>query len=127
MMGIGFFFIFLMLFTLWYWWKGFLAPDRIAQQKKPLFLWILAVPLGWTAVITGWITREVGRQPWVIYGMLRTDQAASGQPDSAVGLSLLGFIAVYAVLFIVFLAAAGKIVGQGPDLDAAPPANTGGA
>jgi cytochrome d ubiquinol oxidase subunit I len=64
----------------------------------------------------GWITREVGRQPWVIYGVLRTQQGASPLSASMVGLSLLAFSAIYLLLFILFLLFARYLLRQGPSL-----------
>ena len=60
-------------------------------------------PAGFVAVIAGWITTEVGRQPWVIYGLLRTRDAVSPIATPAVGASLIAFVIVY---FTVFAAGA---------------------
>jgi cytochrome d ubiquinol oxidase subunit I len=116
MMGIGMFMIFIMVLTYWYWWQRRLLPERIAYQKKPLFLWVLAAPLGFVAVLLGWMTREIGRQPWLVYGLLKTEDAASPLPDGAVGTSLLVFTVVYAFLLLLFIGAAGRIIRRGADL-----------
>ncbi|MEU8327115.1 cytochrome ubiquinol oxidase subunit I [Micromonospora sp. NPDC048839] len=77
-----------------------LFRDWIVRLRFPLWLILLALPLPFVAVILGWISREVGRQPWVAYGLLPTDQAVSpvGAPvmlASLVGFSLLlGALAV---------------------------------
>jgi cytochrome d ubiquinol oxidase subunit I len=60
---------------------------------------ILLGPMGFVAVIAGWVTTEVGRQPYVIYGLLRTADAASPLAAPAVGASLLAFIIVYFAVF----------------------------
>ena len=63
-------------------------------------------PSGLIAVIAGWITTEVGRQPWVVYGALRTADAASPVGASAVGTSLIVFVVIYFTVFgtgIVYL------------------------
>ena len=64
------------------------------------FVALLAMgPSGFVAVIAGWITTEVGRQPWVIYGFLRTADAASPLDAPAVAVSLLAFVLVYFAVF----------------------------
>lgn len=60
---------------------------------------ILMGPTGFVAVIAGWVTTEVGRQPWTIYGLLRTAQSASPLAAPAVGASLIAFIIVYFAVF----------------------------
>lgn len=60
---------------------------------------ILLGPAGFVAVIAGWVTTEVGRQPYVVYGLLRTADAASPLAAPAVGASLLAFIIVYFAVF----------------------------
>ena len=57
------------------------------------------VPSGFVAVLAGWVTTEVGRQPYVVYGLLRTADAVSPVALPAVGASLLGFIVVYFLVF----------------------------
>jgi cytochrome d ubiquinol oxidase subunit I len=80
-------------------------------------------PLGFVAVLAGWITTEVGRQPWTVYGLMRT---ADSVPPSLTGsdalLSLLGYMAVYLVIFpagvLVMARLARKGPEAGPDADA---------
>ena len=88
-MGLGFLFFFLMLWTVWVWRKGGLHPDRVFQQRKLLWAWMAALPLSYIAMESGWVTREVGRQPWIIYGVLRTQEAGSPLPAYPVAGSLL--------------------------------------
>jgi cytochrome d ubiquinol oxidase subunit I len=116
MAGIGFLLFFLMLGTLWYWRKGWLAPERIADNKWLLYAWVAAIPLGLAAIETGWITREMGRQPWVIYGLLRTTDGASNLPAATVGASLFVYGAVYTILFLALMVFAWHIIKKGPDL-----------
>ncbi|MFH1091280.1 MAG: cytochrome ubiquinol oxidase subunit I [Pseudomonadota bacterium] len=125
MMGIGFGLIFLALWTAWVWYRGGLTPERIGEQKKPLFLWVCAVPMGYIAVVTGWMTREVGRQPWIVYGLLKTKNAASDLPATANGGFTLVLTAVYIFLFLIFLKFARKILAAGPDPMAQPPRPAG--
>ena len=78
---------------------------------------MVAIPLAYLTVEMGWLTREIGRQPWVIYGMMRTEAAASTLPVSAVATTLLSYIVIYALLFTVFIVFARRLIHRGPDLD----------
>ncbi|KQX20020.1 MULTISPECIES: cytochrome ubiquinol oxidase subunit I [unclassified Sphingomonas] len=78
----------------------------LARATGHLYNWsllhrlaILLGPAGFVAVIAGWVTTEVGRQPYVVYGLLRTADAASPLAAPAVGASLLAFIIVYFAVF----------------------------
>jgi cytochrome d ubiquinol oxidase subunit I len=76
---------------------------------------LVMAPSGLVAVIAGWVTTEVGRQPWVVYGLLRTADAASPVAASAVGASLLAFIAVYFVVFGVGIVYLLRLMNRPPD------------
>ena len=73
-------------------------------------------PLGFIAVLAGWITTEVGRQPWTIYGLMRT---AESVPPSLTGshvlLSLLGYVIVYLIIYPAGLLVMARMVRKGPD------------
>jgi cytochrome d ubiquinol oxidase subunit I len=122
MIGIGFAMVGLMLWTLWAWHKKRLTAALLPKQKWLLYAWIAFAPLGYLAVEMGWITREVGRQPWIIYGLLRTRDGASVLPASAVATSLGIYIVLYTVLFLAFLAFAHRLLKRGPNLEDRPPA-----
>jgi cytochrome d ubiquinol oxidase subunit I len=79
--------------------------------------WVFAAPLGYIAVESGWIVRCVGRQPWVLYGQIRTVDAASHLPASNVLVSLTSFTTVYTLLFIAALYFSSRIIRTGPNLD----------
>ena len=84
--------------TLWAW----LLAARGRLYDTPLFLraanW--AIPVGYIAVTAGWITTEVGRQPWVVYGHMRTAEAVTPSLTGAhVLASLIAYIVVYAIIF----------------------------
>ncbi|MEU8181799.1 cytochrome ubiquinol oxidase subunit I [Micromonospora sp. NPDC049044] len=91
--SVGLGFMILIGFTLGCVW--FLLPllfrDWIIRLRFPLWLVLLALPLPFVAVILGWIAREVGRQPWVAYGLLPTEQAVSGVGAPVMLTSLIGF------------------------------------
>jgi cytochrome d ubiquinol oxidase subunit I len=73
-------------------------------------------PFGFVAVIAGWFTTETGRQPWIIYGMMRTVDGASLLPGSSVLITLIAFIILYFVLLGTFIFYLVRLVKKGPDL-----------
>jgi cytochrome d ubiquinol oxidase subunit I len=75
------------------------ARDRLYDWRWMHRAALLMGPSGFVAVIAGWVTTEVGRQPWVIYGLLRTADARSPIAAEAVGASLLAFVLVYFAVF----------------------------
>jgi cytochrome bd ubiquinol oxidase subunit I len=96
MVGLGFLMFGLGLFSLWARFRGTL------YEFRPLHVFALAMgPAGFIAVVAGWITTEVGRQPFTVYGLLRTAESASPLAAPAVGSSLTAFVIVY---FIVYAA-----------------------
>ncbi|MEH2198946.1 cytochrome ubiquinol oxidase subunit I [Nostoc sp.] len=117
MSGIGFFLAGLMGISVIQWLRGKLSSEAIAQQKWLLRIWILAAPLGYIAVESGWIVRCVGRQPWVLYGQIRTADGVSHLPASEVLTSLVIFAGIYTVLFICALFFGSRIIRQGPNLE----------
>lgn len=115
MILVGVLLFFLMLWTIWAWRKGRLSLERIAGQRRLLACWIAAIPLSYLAMEAGWITRELGRQPWILYGLLRTDESASLIPAKTVGASLAVFSFLYPLLFILFLIFAARLLARGPE------------
>ena len=82
------------LLSLWMRWRGTLYDSRL------LHMFAIAMgPAGFIAVLAGWITTEIGRQPFMVYGLLRTAESASPLAAPAVGSSLIAFIIVYFVVF----------------------------
>ncbi|MGJ8516901.1 cytochrome ubiquinol oxidase subunit I [Carnimonas bestiolae] len=82
----------------------------------PLFLrWItLFSPAGFIALIAGWVTTEAGRQPWVVYGLMRTVNAHSPLSFGAMAASLTGFIVVYAIIFAIGIYYILKLIRKEP-------------
>jgi cytochrome d ubiquinol oxidase subunit I len=117
MVGIGFFFVGLMGVSVIQWFRGKLAPEELGKQRLLLWSWVFAGPLGYLAVESGWIVRCVGRQPWIVYGQIRTADAVSNVPSDNVLTSLIGFTVVYSLLFASALFFGSRIIGKGPDLD----------
>ena len=92
-----------------------LRKDNLFQSR--LFMWILAllIPFPFIANTAGWITVEVGRQPWLVYGLIRTAEGAS--PYVSAGntmFTLIGFMGMYTVLAILFLFLVYREIDQGP-------------
>jgi cytochrome d ubiquinol oxidase subunit I len=116
MAGIGFALFFLMAWSVFVWTRGGLSSNRWLMRA-----WIAATPLGYIAVELGWTVREVGRQPWLIYGVMHTADGASRLPVAAVSYTLLGYLIAYAILFVAVLLFAARILQRGPDLTIALP------
>ena len=94
MVGLGFAMLALGIFGLWARWKRQLYSSRRLHRFA-----LVMGPAGFVAVIAGWVTTEVGRQPWVVYGMMRTAEAASPLSVEAVSASLLAFVVIYFTVF----------------------------
>src|SRR5690606_2513728 len=90
MVGIGFFMVAVAMWGVWQSVRGRLYEDR-------WLLWscVATIPLGFVATIAGWVTAEVGRQPYTVYGQLRTADSASPISASSVTTSLTVFVVVY--------------------------------
>jgi cytochrome d ubiquinol oxidase subunit I len=121
MVGIGLFLAGLVSVSLVQWIRGKLSDSTIAQQKWLMFPWIFAGPLGYIAVETGWIVRCVGRQPWIVYGQLRTVDSVSHLPAGEILFSLAGLTTLYTVLFFVTLYFGSRIIQKGPNLELVAP------
>lgn len=111
MVGLGTIFIGLML----------LAAVQLFRKKLFKTQWILwsflfMIPFPYIANTAGWYTAELGRQPWLVYNLLRTAEGAS--PNVSAGntlFTLLGFIGLYLLLGMLFLILVGKIIYKGPE------------
>jgi cytochrome d ubiquinol oxidase subunit I len=102
---------------------GALLWLRRGLERSRLFLAATMVmgPAGFAAVIAGWTTAEVGRQPWVVYGLMRTADAASPVSAHEVSASLIGFLVVYAVIFTAGVLYILRLVAEGPQIGSAEP------
>ena len=89
--------------------------DRLWQSPRFLRLCEWAAPLGFIAVLAGWVTTEVGRQPWTVFGLLRTaDSVSPSLTGIDVMLSFIGYIAVYSIVFPAGFLIMRRIVRIGP-------------
>jgi cytochrome d ubiquinol oxidase subunit I len=98
-------------------WGGLLLVWSGRLQSARWFLWaaFLSFPTGFVAVLCGWFTAEVGRQPWVVYGILRTQDAITPSlTGGQVLFSLLAYIAVYAVIYSFGLTYIYRLLRAGP-------------
>ncbi|WP_367068550.1 cytochrome ubiquinol oxidase subunit I [Oryzisolibacter sp. LB2S] len=120
MVGLGFFFILLMGVFFW-----LSARRRLDVHPWLLKVAVWSIPLPWIAVECGWIVAEVGRQPWVIEGVLPTAVAVSNLGASTVLLTIAGFVAIYTVLLIIEMKLMLKAIHKGPDAHA--PSGTEGS
>jgi cytochrome d ubiquinol oxidase subunit I len=97
-----------------------LRPRGRLFESRGYQRFVLAMgPMGFVSLISGWITTEVGRQPWVVYGVLRTADAVSPITSQSVGVSLLAFVIVYGLVFGTGVYYILRLIRQGPaSLDA---------
>jgi len=110
MVGIGLLMLALIVAS---WWLR--ARQRLFDTNWFLWSCMLASPLGFLAVLAGWATTEVGRQPWTVYGLLRTaDSVSPSLRGFDVVLSLVGYGVVYLIMFPVGVALMARIVRNGP-------------
>ena len=110
MVGLGTIFIGVLMLAGWMLYRGRLF-------ETPLLLWalMLMAPFPYIATTAGWMTAELGRQPWLVYGLMRTAAGASPQVSAGSGLfTLLGFMGLYSVLAVLFLLLIYLEVQRGP-------------
>ena len=95
-------------------WSGTWATRR-GRAAPRWMLWMFAAFTfaGWVAVDAGWIVTEIGRQPWLVYGVLRTADAAGDVTGAQLGASLTGYILTYAAMFIAYIVVLTHIAGEG--------------
>jgi cytochrome d ubiquinol oxidase subunit I len=100
----------------WLIWRGQLPQARWFLRSA-----VAMGPAGFVAVISGWIVAEVGRQPYVIYGVLRTADAVSPVTKAEVSVSLVAFMVIYALIFSVGVLYILRLIAEGPIAGAAAP------
>lgn len=117
MVAIGFTLIAISLLGVFFWWRG-----TLFKQKWLMWIFVFSVLLPQIANQIGWITAEVGRQPWIVYGLLRTSEGLSKAVEAGqVWFSLILFTIIYAGLFILFIYLLNEKIQHGPeDVDSIP-------
>ena len=111
MVGLGTIFIAIFLLAAFLLWR-----EALFHRRGMLWVLMLALPFPFIANMAGWITAEVGRQPWLVYGILRTSEGPS--PFVSAGsawFTLLGFMGLYTVLGILYLFLVYREIARGPD------------
>jgi cytochrome d ubiquinol oxidase subunit I len=110
MVGLGTIFILVMAASAFLLWR-----NRLHQSRRMLWVLMLAVPFPYIATTAGWWTAELGRQPWVVHGLLRTADAGSPLVNTGnVVFTTLGFAGLYLVLGILFLFQVMRELNRGP-------------
>src|ERR1044071_6221787 len=109
MLAVGFAMLALVGASLWAW-----RRQRLLQSRVLLRCWQLMMPAGFIGVLAGWYTAEIGRQPYVIYGLLRTVEAASTIPVGSLVTSLSVFGVVYVGIFFAGSWYLLKLLRKGP-------------
>jgi cytochrome d ubiquinol oxidase subunit I len=118
MVAIGILIVLIAAFATVLWRRKTLARNRFA-----LWLLVLAAPLSMVAIQTGWAAAEVGRQPWIVWGQLRTVDAISRVvPSGQILTTLVLFAVVYAVLFVAWARVFFGLIGRGPVVERRTPA-----
>jgi cytochrome d ubiquinol oxidase subunit I len=101
MVGIGV----LMLATSWYgWWRLRRAQWQAAALPRPLLYLMVGMTFaGWLATLAGWYVTEIGRQPYMVYGLLKTAEVASSTPAANIALTLAAYVSVYIALIVAYI------------------------
>jgi len=111
MAGLGTYFALLMVAAAVLLWRG-----KLFATRWVLWPLMLSFPLPYIANTAGWMTAEIGRQPWIVYGLIRTDQGYSKYVSAGNSLfTLLGFMGMYSMLSILFIVLVYRIIATGPE------------
>jgi cytochrome d ubiquinol oxidase subunit I len=110
MVGLGTMFIAIMVASAFMLWRG-----SLFRARWMLWVLLLSLPFPYIANTAGWMTAEIGRQPWLVYGLMRTADGYSKMVSAGNGLfTLLGFMGMYMVLGILFLFLVRREIENGP-------------
>jgi cytochrome d ubiquinol oxidase subunit I len=111
MVGLGTIFIVVTLLAALHLWRG-----KLYDSRGMLWALMLSVPLPYIANTAGWMTAELGRQPWVIYGLMRTAHGVSPRVEAGnAWFTLIGFMGLYTVLGILWLFLVYREIEDGPE------------
>lgn len=116
MAGLGTYFVAIMALSAFLLWRG-----QLYRSRWILWALMLSFPLPYIATTAGWMTAEIGRQPWLIYGLLRTAQGYSTHVSAGNSLfTLLGFMGMYSVLAILWIVLVYRMISHGPEATSQP-------
>ncbi len=103
-------------------WAAWARYRKTLYQSQPLLRFALYMgPTGLVAIIAGWLTTEIGRQPWIVYNVMRTADAVTPHGAPEVALTLLLFVIVYFLVFGAGIAYILQLIRKGPDEQETPP------
>ena len=115
MAGLGTWFALIMVISAFLLWRG-----KLDSTRWVLWALLLSFPLPYIANTAGWMTAELGRQPWLIYGLMRTSAGYSSTVSAGNGLfTLIGFMGLYTLLGLLFTVLIYREIHQGPESKAA--------
>lgn len=109
MVGLGMLMLLLGIWAAWARWR-----DRLYLSKGVLRFAVAMGPAGLVAILAGWFTTEIGRQPWVVYGVMRTENAVSNHSALALSATLIVFIVMYTIVFGTGISYMLKLIARGP-------------
>src|SRR3972149_6373710 len=111
MVAIGFFLIAISILGVFLWWRG-----KLFNHRWLLWIFVFSVLAPQIANQIGWIVAEVGRQPWIVYGLLRTSEGLSKVVTAEqIWFSLILFAVIYLFLFILFIYLLNEKIKHGPE------------
>jgi cytochrome bd ubiquinol oxidase subunit I len=120
MVGLGLLMLLLGVGGAWLRWRGQLYQNRLFLRFA-----VAMGPAGIVALLAGWMTTEIGRQPWVVYGVMRTADGVAHHSALALSATLLMFVVVYCAVFGTGISYLLKLIASGPDRGTGTPADTG--
>jgi cytochrome d ubiquinol oxidase subunit I len=109
-------------------WTGSWATRRGRVPPRPL-LWAFAAFTfsGWAATLCGWLVTEIGRQPWLVHGILRTADAVGTVPEAQLGASLTGYVLTYGAMLVAYMVVLTHLAGKGDARPSDVPSIRGGS
>ena len=120
MVGLGTIFIGITTLSAFLLWRR-----KLFEARWMLWVLMLAVPFPFIANTAGWLTAELGRQPWLIYGLLRTSEGASPLVSSgSVLFTLIGFAGMYLIMGLLYFILMVREVAHGPEAETLPEGET---
>jgi len=111
MVGLGTLFLVVLGLAALLLWRG-----RLERSRWMLWILMLAFPFPYIANTAGWMTAELGRQPWLVYGILRTSEGTSPTVSGgSVAFSTLGWMGLYLVVLVLFVFLVARQISRGPE------------